>query len=178
MKIVELGSIIQTFRSRSPKGYLNSLDPDSLPYIDVDFLRSGLPKRFVNKNNPVICDPGEVVMISVGSSTGFVNQIPLRSVVGNNLMKVTSSELTNDYLFYFLRDNYQTLNNLAQGTSIPFLNMKVLNTLKVPLPSLDEQQKLVEPLVLLDAEGGASSVFRNSADSIKKQFSRKPLKAS
>ncbi|AFO52388.1 type I restriction modification system HsdS component [Candidatus Mycoplasma haematolamae str. Purdue] len=176
MKLVELGEVIQIYKGRKPLNLSDSPDIGLLPYIDIDTLKTGTASQFARPDKCVLANQGDVLIVWDGASCGLVGRSPA-GLVGSTLARIWSQELTTDYLFYYLKDKFLLLNTRTKGSTIPHLDKQILLGQKILLPSLNEQQKIVAPLVLLDAEGGASSDFKNSADFTKKQFSRKPLKA-
>ncbi|AFO51654.1 type I restriction modification system HsdS component [Candidatus Mycoplasma haematolamae str. Purdue] len=172
MKLVELGEVIQIYKGRKPLNLSDSPDIGLLPYIDIKALKTDTASQFARPDKCVLANQGDVLIVWDGASCGLVGKSPA-GLVGSTLARVRSRELTPDFLFYYLQDKFLLLNTRTKGSTIPHLDKQILLGQKILLLSLDDQQKLVEPLVLLDAEGGASSAFKSSADSIKKQFSRK-----
>ena len=60
--------------------------------------------------------------------------------------KIKPFVLDVDYLFFFLRYNYSYLNINARGTGIPHVDPKILWNLKVPLPPVNEQLRIIEKI--------------------------------
>jgi type I restriction enzyme S subunit len=54
------------------------------------------------------------------------------------------------YLFYWFQNSYTHIRRLSQGANQANLNMEIIRSLKIPLPSIPEQQKMVEILSTLD----------------------------
>jgi len=54
------------------------------------------------------------------------------------------------YLFYWFQNSYVRIRRLSQGANQANLNMKIIRSLKIPLPPLYEQQKIAEMLSKLD----------------------------
>ncbi|AFO51671.1 type I restriction modification system HsdS component [Candidatus Mycoplasma haematolamae str. Purdue] len=176
MKLVELGTILEIHRGKMPLNFSDSPKEGFLPYVDIEAFEKGVVKRYTDGKNAVPCEANQVLVVDRGSRFGLVGKA-LKGFIGSTLVKVQSPELDNNYLFYYLQSQLELLRFSGKAAMIPQIDWKFLKEQKIPLPSLNEQQKIVEPLVLLDVEGGASSAFKNSADFIKKQSLKRPLKA-
>lgn len=61
---------------------------------------------------------------------------------------IVVDEKLNDvkYIFYFLKNSVKLLNDLGTGTTFKELSAKKLSEVQIPIPSLLEQQKIVEKL--------------------------------
>jgi type I restriction enzyme, S subunit len=55
------------------------------------------------------------------------------------------------YLFYWFRHNKALIQNTANNAVVPILNNKTLEQIKIPMPPLDEQQKIAEILDAADS---------------------------
>ena len=86
------------------------------------------------------------------------------------VIRVHSSQLDSKYLAYFINANktQQTLKKDIKGTTISMLKTKDIENLKLSLPPLKEQKKLVEFLELADKE---KELLKNLIEE-KKRFSQ------
>ena len=100
-------------------------------------------------------DPGEkylvskddLVMVRYGTP-GLIGR-GIEGVIANNLFKITlhSGNLLNDYVEYFLSQSHIQKFLSSQGSStMPALTFKQLKTVKIVIPPLDEQQRIVRIL--------------------------------
>ncbi|AFO52069.1 type I restriction modification enzyme protein S [Candidatus Mycoplasma haematolamae str. Purdue] len=176
MKLLEIGTILEIYRGKVPLNFSSEPKAGYFPYLDVEWMRTGRIRRYCDSLKGVVCDAGDILIVDRGS-VGLVGKA-IQGVIGSTLVRLSSEHLIRDFLYYFLLDKEHLLKSKGKSAMIPQIDWNFLKSLQIPLPPLNDQQKIVAPLVLLDAEGGASSVFRNSADFIKRQSSRKPLKAS
>lgn len=101
-----------------------------------------------------------------GASTFNNNRVIIKKegAVASHLAGIkANSEFLNDYyLYYFLL----TINakNLAQDSAYPSVNLKQISQIKIPVPSLQEQEKIVERL---------DKVFKNIDKKIELNLSNK-----
>jgi len=83
-----------------------------------------------------------------GASAGFVNFVETQFWAGAHCYVIThvSNLILNRYLFFFLKNNQEKIQNSKHGAGIPGLRSDVLNNIKVPLPPLPVQQEIVRIL--------------------------------
>jgi type I restriction enzyme S subunit len=65
---------------------------------------------------------------------------------------ITTSSMNNKYLYYFLMQNKEFLLRQRKGAAQPNINLKILAELKIPLPPLKEQDRIVEKIEELFSE--------------------------
>ncbi|AFO52067.1 type I restriction modification system HsdS component [Candidatus Mycoplasma haematolamae str. Purdue] len=157
MKLVELGDNLSYVKGKKPSALSLIQENDYLPYVDLELLTKGIVKSWTDGKDCLSCQKGDVLILFWGARSGFVGQA-IDGFVGSTLAKISHPEVTNTYLYYFLKSKFLDLNHSSRGTAQPNLDQKFLRSLQIPLPSFDDQQKIVAPLVLLDAEGGDSEM--------------------
>jgi type I restriction enzyme S subunit len=65
------------------------------------------------------------------------------------ITSITSKRLDSRFLFYALTAAYEELQSISVGNTLNILNNSRLGTVKVPVPSLEEQLRIVQ---ILDEE--------------------------
>jgi type I restriction enzyme S subunit len=150
---------------RLPKGKNLLSEKNSHPYIRVKDMHDG----FVSKND-LLFVPDDVfpkisryiinkddVFISIVGTIGLVGIIDAE-LDGANLtenaakISIVSKELLPKFLVYYLSSHegqYQ-INSLTVGTTQPKLALNRIEKIKVPVPPLIEQEKIVEILSSFD----------------------------
>lgn len=102
-----------------------------------------------------ICE-GEVVTIPWGKSRPLKDVIKYykgKFVTADNRI-ATSADLkmlNNKYLFYWLISNSETIDSYYRGSGIEHPSMKDVLDMRIPLPPLEEQQRIVAILDRFDA---------------------------
>lgn len=65
---------------------------------------------------------------------------------------VTNNEVNSDYLYYFLKTQYKQLRNVSSGDGTRGgLNLQMIREYKIPVPSIEEQERIVAILDKFDA---------------------------
>ena len=88
----------------------------------------------------------EEVLLGCRGSVGSLNiSEPFSWITGNAMVvKPKSNQLLKKYVYYFLLSLNKK--NIVTGSSIPQITRKSLETVEIPVPSLQEQEKIVERL--------------------------------
>ncbi|TNK83099.1 restriction endonuclease subunit S, partial [Mycoplasmopsis pullorum] len=83
-----------------------------------------------------------------GSYAGYVQWMYEDFYQGSHCysLKIISNEILNRFLFFYLQSNQNKIFDLVQGSGIPGLKKTSLSTLKVSIPSVKTQEKIVKVL--------------------------------
>ena len=107
------------------------------------------PAYYIDRSN----HDGEIVVIArSGASAGFVsywNQ-PIFVTDGFGYEEVEGFSTTK-YLYYVLKNIEMVLNSMKRGAGVPHVSSEALSNIRIPLPSLEEQKRIVEILDRFDA---------------------------
>ena len=107
------------------------------------------PAYYIDRSN----HDGEIVVIArSGASAGFVsywNQ-PIFVTDGFGYEEVEGLSTTK-YLYYVLKNIEMGLNSMKRGAGVPHVSSEALSNIRIPLPSLEEQKRIVEILDRFDA---------------------------
>ena len=92
------------------------------------------------------------ILIARSGSCGSVNMFNTKSLMGSYGFCLVTLKDTFDnlYVYYYLKFNQSLIENLARGTAVKNLNRDKLYDFKIPLPSLEVQQQIVDELSLLE----------------------------
>ncbi|EMK6878307.1 restriction endonuclease subunit S [Vibrio cholerae] len=137
-----------------------------LPFIKVSDMNHELNRVFIRHSEnwldskdidalkPNIFDAGTVVFAKVGAAL-LLNRrriLVRETAIDNNLMAASpGKKLITDYLYHFLRTI--DFKNYVQEGALPSVNQKVIGSIEIPLPTIEEQKKLCRPLNELEAIG-------------------------
>ena len=90
------------------------------------------------------------VLISVRAPVGDVNIANMDYCIGRGLASLNLKNGINEYLFYSLLYFKHLIEKESYGSVFKAINKENLARFKIPLPPLDEQQKIANILIALD----------------------------
>lgn len=96
--------------------------------------------------------PKNCVIVAIsGASAGrcAINKIELTTNQHCCNLEINPSIAMYKYVFYWLKDNYEKLKALGQGARND-LNVGIISDFSIPIPSLEEQQRIVDILDRFD----------------------------
>jgi len=163
-KWVKLGSIAEIIMGQSPPSTTYNKKGIGLPFYQgkADFGEL-FPTPRVWCNKPIkIAEAGDI-LISVRAPVGPVNLCKERSCIGRGLAAIRpkSHELNTLFLFYYLRNIENSW--MGKGSTFKAIRKRDLYNLKIPLPPLEEQKRIVSRLEQLISRVKEAKRLRKSA---------------
>ena len=116
-------------------------DVGEYPVYNGGINPSGYHDDFNTEANTIAISQG-------GASAGFVNWVDVPFFAGAHCytIKNISKQILNRYLYFYLKNEQDNIQNSKQGAGIPGLNSKVIKNLRLPLPPLPVQQEIIRIL--------------------------------
>ncbi|WP_250674268.1 restriction endonuclease subunit S [Paraclostridium ghonii] len=121
----------------------NKIDFENINYISREDFEN------INKRSSV--DNGDILMPMIGTvGNPVLVDTNINFAIKNvALFKLSNNDLINNkYFYYLLKSNYviRQLEKYKRGGTQSFVSLKNLRELKIPLPSLEEQERIVSIL--------------------------------
>ncbi|SDF73818.1 Restriction endonuclease S subunit [Mucilaginibacter pineti] len=138
-KTLPLKDLIISRKGRKPLKLLDYPFPDSVPYLDIDAIANKNVKQFADHLTTLISTSNDILIVADGSRSGLVNK-SISGAVGSTMLCITPLAINSNFLFHFLKSQYHYFNKNTKGSSIPHLNLKLLEELQVPIPHPVEQE--------------------------------------
>ena len=117
----------------------NKVNWNSVPYTDFD----------VEKAKNYLLQEGDILFARTGATVGksyLVNSLAEESIYASYLIRVqVSHEILPQYIKYYFESGYywEQITDSQVGTGQPNVNGTLLGELKIPIPPLFEQQRIV-----------------------------------
>jgi type I restriction enzyme S subunit len=130
-------------------GNINWITPADLGKLETVFVND-TPRKItelgLQKSSAKIF-PENSVILSTRAPIGHlaINTVPMSTNQGCRGI-IPNDNLDTWYLYYFLKGNIQLLNNLGSGATFLELSTKNLSSVKIPIPPLPEQKRIVSIL--------------------------------
>ncbi|WP_367690705.1 restriction endonuclease subunit S [Helicobacter pylori] len=136
----KLGEIINIFKGKQLNKEL-LLDYGEYPVMNGGIHASG----YWNEYNT---DYPKIIISQGGASAGYVNYMTSKFWAGAHCyaIELNSEKLNYKFLYYFLKNSQTILMKSQFGAGIPALNKADIETLTIPIPSLEIQQEIVKIL--------------------------------
>jgi type I restriction enzyme S subunit len=131
-----------------PKSFTGNIPWITTPDLKDDFISIskqgiGLTNEEISEVNAKII-PKDSVIISIVGRFGVSSMLKKESVINQQLHAFLPSQLIEPkYLMYYFKTLEKEMNNLSSSTTIAYINKTKANSLKVNVPSLQEQQEIV-----------------------------------
>lgn len=117
-------------------------------YITVQFLKGGDEKYYIESPQPnVICKKEDILVTRTGSTGKIITGV--EGCFHNNFFKVEPNErILKRYLYFVLNSKrmYNKMLRAASGGTVPDLPHRKFYNLEIFLPSIDEQEKIINIL--------------------------------
>ena len=144
VKIVELGEVAEVIAGQSPEGKYYNETGEGMPFYqgitEFSELYIGKPKVWTTKITKIA--ERDDILMSVRAPVGPVNIATEKVCIGRGLASIRANKVDPMFLFNFLK----SIDNKIKGNGgavFDSINKKQIEELKIPLPSLEIQKKLV-----------------------------------
>ncbi len=153
-----LGEVCQFIGGGTPAKSKPQYWNGDIPWLSVKDIKGSVVKKSIDKitslglenSSSNLGKKGELVLvtrINPGESTilGFDAAI-------NQDLKIVKTSLNPAYLHYYFQANKNKIIGLSSGTTVKGISIPKLNSLLISVPSLDEQQRIVDRIESLFAK--------------------------
>jgi type I restriction enzyme, S subunit len=119
------------------------------PYVDIKAFEKGSIARYTDGVKCLICEDNDILIVWDGARCGYVGKA-INGAVGSTLAIIKSKEnFDKDFLFYFLKSNFNYFNTKVKGIGIPHLDPFIVHHSRLIIPPLPEQHRIVAKIEAL-----------------------------
>lgn len=154
----ELGDMAEITMGQSPSGDTYNDKGEGLPLINgpVEFGPDQLSETVVTKytSKPTkICEKGDLLLCVRGSTTGRTNIAGQKACLGRGVasIKAITRTVLQDLLNIYIANYRYEIYKMGTGSTFPNVSSKVISSIKIFLPDLKNQTKIVAELEELSA---------------------------
>ena len=158
----KLGEVCKINMGQSPASSTYNERQAGLPFYQgkKDYGEKYLTPR-VWCSDPIKTVEAGDILISVRAPVGALNVAKEKSCIGRGLAGLRASrELDQDFLFLFLKMKEKDIASLGIGSTFTAISKKDIENIKIPLPPLGEQRRIVEKIEKLFAKIDEASLLR------------------
>lgn len=146
----ELKKVAKILMGQSPSGSSVNTDKIGIPLVQgkADILGYGIiPDRYTSTPTKV-SKPNDIIM-TVRAPVGFVSKLGFAACIGRGVCAIRANE-DEDYIYYVLQNKESEWKYIEQGSTFTAVNSDDVSALIVPVPCLEEQQKIADFLSTVD----------------------------
>lgn len=168
-RVIRLGDFITYEKGRKPKSVSKQRKPSALPYLTAESLRTGIFTQWAKQDSEVVkVGEDDLILIWDGFYCGDIFT-GFKGLLSSTMVKIHAKELNLDkqFLYHFLKTKSRELNVKHTGMYLKHVSKMVLESLKVPLPSLQEQRKIAQILLTADRKIGVETKVKEKLERIK-----------
>lgn len=152
---VILGDAVTVQKGKKPPSLVTS-EESSHPYLTADVLRGATCEQFVpgEQIGPCIQLNGrETILLWDGAGAGdvFRSQPGVLASTMAKLVAQDSHSIDDGFLFLFLKSKQDAIKSSCRGTTVPHVSPESLKSLKLLLPPLIEQRRIVDLTSAVDS---------------------------
>lgn len=165
----QLGDIAEVIGGNSPASSSYNQDQRGVPLINgpTEFGPGPLDSPTIAQytDDPTrFCEKGDL-LVCVRGSTGRTNVASFRAAIGRGIAAIRAPECQ-VYINYYVAAQADYLLSIGTGTTFSSISLDQLRSLKIPLPPVSEQARIVEALSqsLAEIDLGIQSLQRARAN--------------
>lgn len=154
MTICSLQEVAKIISGQSPNSKYYNTEGNGIPFFQgkADF-GSLYPKVRVYCTNPIKVAEKDDILLSVRAPVGPTNLSPGKVCIGRGLTAIRPTEqIKLKYLLYFFKCFEIQLQGKGMGTTFKAITQDVIKNIKVPVPTLPEQERIVARIEELFSE--------------------------
>ena len=146
-----LGNNIQLIMGQAPPGNSYNSDHIGTVLVKVGEFGEKFPHEKIWTTKPMkYAKEGDVLLCVVGATIGKVN-LGINCTIGRSVssLRPDISKLTQKFLYYFLLKEMNSIRKSQQGSAQGVITKNDINSIPIPLPSLDMQKKITKKIDIL-----------------------------
>lgn len=116
-----------------------------IPYLDISVLENGIEKEYTFKELGNLATENDILVVWDGHRSGLVFKGKV-GAIGSTLVGLTPVGLEQDYLYYFLKSQYDYIRGNTTGTGIPHVNPDVFFDIEIPYLPIKQQKEIIKEL--------------------------------
>ncbi|MBR2124919.1 MAG: restriction endonuclease subunit S [Acetobacter sp.] len=134
-------------KGKKPKHLSQKYSEGVLPYATAEYFRTCKAVDFVPVDYLDSCvhiKKDDLIIIWDGSNAGEVFVGREESVLASTmaLLEVNKTLLDTKFCYFFLKADFNILNDYVTGSTIPHVSSNILTNLEIPIPPLPEQRRI------------------------------------
>ena len=179
-RVVRLGEVAETTSGGTPSREVPEFFGGTIPWVKSGELNDTLVTRTeetitedgLRNSNAKIFQKGTLLIAMYGATAGKVGILAIPATTNQAICAILpdTSLALQDFLFYALIRQRETLLSQRYGGAQPNLNQTIIRSFPIPLPPLDEQREIARILQAVDAKIAAEQARRAALEELFKSL--------
>jgi len=151
MKFERLGNIVHIKKGKKPD-IIDVPDKGSVRVLQIDDLRNDKNLKYTNDKSGVFVNKDDILIAWDGANAGTIGY-GKTGYIGSTialLRKIEPTKYFTSFIGKFLQSRFETLRSNATGATIPHIDRKTLDNLKIPIISYFNQLHITNILNLVE----------------------------
>jgi type I restriction enzyme S subunit len=175
-RVVRLGEVAETTSGGTPSREVPEFFGGTIPWVKSGELNDTLVTRTeetitedgLRNSNAKIFQKGTLLIAMYGATAGKVGILAIPATTNQAICAILpdTSLALQDFLFYALIRQRETLLSQRYGGAQPNLNQTIIRSFPIPLPPLDEQREIARMLQAVDARLAAEQARRAALEEV------------
>lgn len=141
---IPLKEIITIQKGKKPQNLGDKDSNRTIPYINIAAFETGYIAQYApSDQNIPLCKKTDTLLVWDGARAGL-SGTGAEGYIGSTIARIESDFTYPKYLYTFISSQYSYINSRAKGTGIPHVDPVVLGDIVLPLPPLNEQERIIE----------------------------------
>jgi len=151
-EVVLLGDFVLSEKGKKPKRLCkHSTKECHIAYIDIKAFEKDIIDQYTDGENSRLCYENDILIVWDGSRSGLVGK-GKNGALGSTLARLNFFGINNNYAYYFMKSKYLEINSRAKGAATPHVDPELLWNYELPLPPIEEQNRIVNKIESLLSE--------------------------
>ena len=133
-------------KGKIPKFIYEEYKVGLVPYLSMDVIRGSETSSFVEKEDGVYVNIGQILILWDGSNSGEIFKVDKEGILSSTMgvLHKVGNQLNENFSFYHLKSSEQEIRNNTNGMGIPHVDGSYVRNLPFIVPPLEEQNKIVQ----------------------------------
>lgn len=156
----KVGNLTKTYAGGTPKRNVNGYYGGIIPWVksgevnqrNITATEESVTEKAIKESSAKLIKSGAILVALYGATAGNVGRLRINACSNQAVLAVNSKhdKLTNDFIYHFLKQTAPNLIKLTQGSGQPNLSKGIIDSVYVPLPPTQEQEKIADILTTVD----------------------------
>lgn len=153
--VIKLGDICKTMSGGTPSRHKNEFYNGSIPWIKSGELKDSIIKeteesisrKAIEESSAKIVPSGSLLVALYGANVGKLGLLDIDAATNQAVCSIMCGNyVSREYLFHYLRFIREEIIRSGKGGAQNNISQEIIRNLKLPLPPLKEQDRIIEKI--------------------------------